>query len=496
MPENTKKTLSPIKGFFTFEKGSVKMILMMVFPILIELLLATAFGMVDHMMAGQYSTEALNAIGLYSTPSSIFNVAFTAVNVGTTVRVAWNIGAKKYSSARKVLMSSMKLNFLISIVITAACMFAAPYAIEFMAGGKYGSVHVAGTVASDAVDVFRICSAGLVFQALTSAITASLRGAGENRVPLVYNIASSFLNVVGNYIFIYGVGFLGIPEMGAQGAALSTSLCKIFAFIFALIFLCFSRNSRFSFRTAKYATDFDDDNGQDNQQTQKKKFSLLPDLDITKKIMEIGLPSALESMIIQIGFTLLAKMIVSTGPESYAAHQVTNSINSLFLMVGSAFSSAANTIVGQYVGAKDLRGVKYYVGAITKLSFIMSIVMSICIFLFSGGLVLLYTHDENVIGLATELLKICTLVVIFSNVLSVFSGALRGAGDTKYPVYVAIFSVLLLRVSLVFLVVNVFHWGIVGVWWVTTIDNFVRGVLMILRYKSGKWQKTLETSDI
>jgi len=495
MLENANKHSSPVRNLFTFEKGSVKMIMLMVVPILIELILGTTFGMVDHMMAGQYSTEALNAIGLYSTPSSIFNVAFTAVNVGTTVRVAWNIGAKKFRSANKVMYSSLHLNFLISIVITVLCMFAAPYAIEFMAGSKYGSIHEPGTVAYEAVAVFRICSAGLVFQAITSSITSSLRGAGENRIPLVYNISSSFLNVIGNYIFIYGVDFLGIPEMGAQGAALSTSLSKGFALLFALAFLAFSRSSRFSFKNAKYATDFDAES-ENSVQPKKKRIPLLPDLDITKKIMAIGIPSAIESMIIQFGFVLLAKIIVSTGPESYAAHQVTNSINSLFLIVGSAFSSAANTIVGQYVGAKDIKGVKYYVGAITKLSFMLSIVMSICILLFSRGLVSLYTKDTSVIAVSTKLLYICTIVVIFSNVLSVFSGALRGTGDTKYPVYVAIFSVLLLRVSLVYIVVNVLHWGIVGVWWVTAIDNFVRGMLMIIRYKSGRWQKRLTESDV
>ena len=83
-------------------------------------------------------------------------------------------------------------------------------------------------------------------------------------------------------------------------------------------------------------------------------------------------------------------------------------------------------------------------------------------------------------------------MLVFSNVLAVFSGALRGTGDTKYPVYVAMFSVLLLRVSLVFCVVTFTNFGIFGVWCVTLIDNAVRGILMIVRYKGGRWEKNIE----
>lgn len=485
---------SPLKKLFYFEKGSVSMIMRLVFPILIELILGTSFGMIDHMMAGQHSTHALNAIGLYGTPSSIFNIAFTAINVGTTVRVAWNIGAKKFETARRVMVTSIKLNFLISFVTTAICMFAAPAAISFLAGDTYGSVNVPGTVAYDAVDVFRICSAGLVFQAVQSSITASLRGAGENRAPLYYNITSNFLNVIGNYIFIYGVDFLGIPEMAAQGAALSTSLCNGIRCVLAVLFICLSKKSRLGFKNEVFNTDFNEDESEN--ENKKKKRSLLPDITISKKILDVGIPSAIESLIIQFGFLLLAKMIVSTGQESYAAHQVTNSINSLFLIVGSAFSSAANTIVGQHSGAKDIGGVKYYVGAITRISLFVSLILALVMWLFAGNLITLYTHDATVIDISTQLLYICAFVEIFANLLAVFSGALRGTGDTKYPVYVAIFCVLILRVSLVFIAVNILHLGILGVWGVTLIDNMVRCVFMIIRYKSGRWVKRINSEEI
>ncbi len=493
MSELINKTKSPFKNFFYFEKGSVKIILCLIFPLLIELIVGAAFGMIDQMMAGQYSTEALNAIGLYTTPSSIFQVAFTAINVGTTVRVAWNIGAKKHRTARRVMLTSMSLNFLIGIVITAFCMFAAPAAISFLAGDNYGSVHVKGTVASDAVDVFRLCSAGIVFQSVATAVTGSLRGAGENRVPLFYNLAVSFLNVIGNYMFIYGVEPLGIPEMGAQGAALSTALSQVIRCVFAVSYIMLSKHSKLGFKNKSHSTDFDSENS--DEPNKNLLHSLIPNPKITKKILSIGIPSAIESLIINFGFVLLAKIIVSTGPESYAAHQITNSINNLFLIAGSAFSSAANTIIGQHIGAKDIDGAKYYVKAISKIASMFSISLMVLLILFARNFVKLYTTDSTIIGISTELLYICAPLLVICVLLSVFSGSLRGAGDTKFPVYVAIVSVLILRVSLAYLAVYVFDLGIKGVWFVTLTDNSIRCIIMFIRYKSGRWQKHIEVDD-
>ena len=496
MSAKTETFKSPLQKNQLFDKNAVKIIFSLVIPLLLELILSSTFGMIDHMMAGQYSTDALNAIGLYSTPSSLFSVAFTAVNVGTTTRVAWNIGARKHGTARKVMFTSIHINVLFSLVVTIVCMFIAPFAIEFMAGGKYGSVNDPNSVASAAVAVFRICSAGLVFQAVTSSITSSLRGAGENRIPLVYNIISSFLNVIGNYIFIYGVPALKIPEMGAQGAALSTSLCKMFAMLFAIAFLMFSRTSRFSYRNRALATDFDEESEENMNPEINKKFNLfVPNLYISKKILEIGIPSAIESIVINVGFLLFAKIVVSTGPVSYAAHQVTNSINSLFLTASPAFSAATNTLVGQHLGAKDKDGAKFYVNTCKRLSVLISILLALIIWIFAKNFVSLYTSDADVIETATKLLYFCGFVVFFLNIQVVYSGALRGAGDTKFPVYVAIVSVLLIRLTLAYVAVTWLSMGVYGIWTATLVDQAIRYFLMRFRYKSGRWEKRVDQMD-
>ncbi len=490
MTTNSKGITPRIRNFFTFEKGSVKIIFTLVIPILCETLLSSLFGMVDHMMAGQHSTHALNAIGLFNSPQALLVVLFTAINTGTTTRVAWNIGAGRIDSARRVMRTSIILNIAVGIAVTFIGVFFAPQIIEFMAGEEYGSVYEKGTIAYDGVQVFQICSLGFVFTGVTAAITSALRGAGENRIPLFYNMLANFLNVIGNYVFIYGVDSLGIPEMAAQGAALSTAISRFLAMFFAIVFLCFSKKSRFALRNKAFATNFSE-----SGENRKKLLFFVPDISISKKILSIGIPSMLESIIMQLGMLLFTKLVISTGNDSYAAHQISNSINSMFLMICVSFSSATGTLVGQNLGAKNIEGAKYYTRSITKITVSICCVTAILIALFARNLLGLYTDDENVIKIATKIMYICSLILITTSFQNCYSGALKGAGDTKFPLYSAIVCTLFVRVVLAYIVVNVLHLGIFFVWLATLSDLVLRALIIYIRYRSGRWLKYAQNAS-
>lgn len=487
MSVNTKH--SSFKNFLLIDKPTIRVIFALVIPAAIEIAMSSLFGMVDYMMAGKFSTDALNAIGLYATPSNVFVAAFSAVNVGTTTLVAWNIGAGNTKNANRIMKISMLMNFVLGIVVTVVTCFFAPQLIQFMAGNKYGDVNIKGTVASDAVDVFIICTSTQVFQAMTMSITASLRGAGENKIPMFYNFSSNLLNVFGNYIFIYGVKALSIPRMGAQGAALSTAICKVFTFVFAIIYLNFTRRSKLSFKMAREKKDDNEKHGLHGI------YRLLADSNV-RKILEIGLPAAGESITLQIGLMLFSRVVVSTGPVSYASHQIGNNISGFFTSLCSAFSIASNALMGQSLGAGSKENAKHYVSSICKISVMSSAAIGIVMFLFAGNVVHMYTDDAEIIALSSKLLQIFALTVIALSFQSCISGALRGAGDTKFPLYVVIFCVLFLRVALVTVAVNVLHFNIVAVWFVTLFDQVLRGAIMYKRYRSERWANKLKLENL
>ena len=471
-----------IKSFFTFDKKSIRVILSLILPVFAELLLSTSFGMADHIMASRYDTDALIAITLYSAPANIFNILFTAINVGTTVRVAWNIGANNYEAARRVLRTSLILNFILGIIITTVSVLSAPYVVQFMAGDKYGSVYTPGTIAYEAVQVYIICSFFTLASGLKCSITAALRGAGENKAPLVYNLTSSFLNVIGNYLLIYGVPALAIPEMGARGAALSTTITYYIGFIFAVIYILNSKKSKLGGKNPDYLS-------RKSQEKQSVSSFIFPNIIISRNILRIGVPSALENLIISIGSVLFSKMIISTGPDNYAAYQISNSAYALFAIFTSAFSIAANTLIGQNVGAKDIKGAKNYVNTISRFSFLISLCLSGAIILLSKQLILLYTDKQNIIPIAKILISISAITIISQNLSACFAGSLRGAGDTKFPLYTSIGCVLILRVVITALVVYVFKLGIYGIQFVILSDQTIQAITMYIRYRSGRWEK-------
>ncbi|MBQ8758066.1 MAG: hypothetical protein IJZ20_00025 [Clostridia bacterium] len=196
-----------------------------------------------------------------------------------------------------------------------------------------------------------------------------------------------------------------------------------------------------------------------------------------------------ESFVMQGGMMLFSKMVISTGNESYAAHQVANNINSLFLTVCTAFSAVTVTLVGQHLGAKNIERAKYYTGSIAKISVSISFVAALLITIFSRLFIRMYTSDTAVIDIAASLMSICGIIVIVTAFQNCYSGALRGAGDTKFPLYSAIICTLFVRVVLAYIVVNILNLGIFFVWLATLADLTLRGIIIYIRYRSGRWEK-------
>lgn len=203
----------------------------------------------------------------------------------------------------------------------------------------------------------------------------------------------------------------------------------------------------------------------------------------------------LESIIMQLGMVLFTKMVISTGNDSYAAHQIASSINNMFLTICVAFSSAAGTLVGQNLGAKNVEGAKYYTRAITKITVSICCVTAVLIALFAKNLLGLYTDDAAVIEIATKIMYICSLILVVTAFQNCYSGALKGAGDTKFPLYSAIFCTLFVRVVLTYIIVNILHLSIVFVWLATLTDLILRAIIIYIRYRSGRWVKYAEKAS-
>ena len=426
-------------------------------PAFIELVMSTLFGMVDMVMVGQLSPAAIAAVGLTNQPFMLLSAIFAAVNIGGTTLVAWSIGAKDHDKAKIVTRQIIVLNTFLGILLAACGFFFAEPIVRFM-GARPDTLDMAKRY-------FEIVAAGMVFQGIIMGITACLRGAGETRIPMFYNVGSNLLNVVGNYILIYGKW--GFPRWEVAGAAASTTLSRLLACLAALYVVYLSRRTKIhlSFRG---------------------EYRFKP--DVIRKVFSIGLPSAFEQFTLQSGLMLFAKIVSGLGTAGFAAHQIGLNISGLSFAPSMAFGVAATTLVGQSLGAGEPQKAEQYARFIRKVAVGFACVVGVCYILFSYPLARLYTKDLAVAAMAGAVLKLLALAQPGQSTQLSLAGALRGAGDTMYPLYASIIGIWGFRVGATYLFVNVFGWGLNGAWIALVMDQYIRSSVIYLRFRSGKWK--------
>ena len=450
-----------VKSKFKLDDESRKMwkeILSITWPAFIELVMSTLFGMVDMIMVGRVSSAGLAAIGLTHQPFRLLNAVFAAVNIGTTTLVAWNIGAGKKEKAAVVARQVLVINLVLGIALTAVGIGFARPIIKFM-GGNSDTMEMA-------VDYFTIIVSGLVFLAFNSAVTAALRGAGETRLPMMYNIGANLFNVFGNWVLIYGK--LGFPAMGAAGAALPTTISRFLSCSVAL-YILFSKRSISVLST-------------------RLRDGFCPNFETIRKVFSIGFPAALEQIILQSGLMLFARTVSGLGTAEFAAHQIGLNINGLTFAPSMAFGVAATTLVGQSLGANDEEIAEKYASQVHHIAIGVACLIGMIFILFSHPMSRIYTEDENIAHMAGTVLKIVALGQLGMPTQLCLAGALRGAGDTIYPLIASAFGIWVFRVIVAHFFVRVFGWGLIGAWAALVLDQYTRAGIVYARYRSGKWK--------
>jgi len=431
-------------------------------PVLAELLLGSLFGMVDMMMLGRISNNALAAasvaaVGMTNQPLFVGLSLVQALNVGGTAMIARYFGANQNKKIETTLKHVMLLNmFLLAIPLCIlGLIFTDP--IMNLMGAQADTLQVGRSY-------FKIIMVGFIFQSFNMSISAALRGIGQTKVPMVINLRCNFLNVIGNAILIYGL--LGFPRLGITGAGISTALSNVIASIFLFGYIIKGKSIiRFNIKT-------------------RFKF----DKDIMYNLIKIGIPASFEQLVLRTGILLFVRVVAGLGTVTYAAHQIALNILSLSFQPGQAFGIAASSLVGRALGAKELKKSEEYAKKTSKIGTIISTFMALIFFFFGPQIVGLYSSDPRIIQNASVALKIIALVQPFQSSQLILAGALRGAGDTFWPLVATFFGVILVRVILVYLFVNVMGYGLVGAWIAVFVDQFVRWGFVYMRFRTGKWK--------
>ena len=436
------------------------------FPSIVELIFNQLFSLVDNIMVGHIpnSTVAVAALSLCNSPIALVTCVMNAFFIGTTAVVAWYCGAEDEEKMQETAHQSLMIAAFAGFVITIITYVFSPAIMGFVCGES--------ETLETAVIYYRTNTAGFFFQICAMCITACFRGKGITNIPMAYNISGNALNVVLNYILIYGK--LGFKPMYVKGAAVATVISKAAIFVFAVFFFVL------------YKSGF---------KPQKQKISLHLSEHVKHRMMKIGLTSACEQLILQSGATLTSKIISVLPTKQIAALQITSNLESFAWSSGDACCTASTSLFGKSLGEKNPENAKAYL----RLSEIWAVIFSvieIALFCFGGKIICrLFTNDTSIYGDIISYLCIAAVGLPFINTHKTVSGALRGAGDSTAPLIASLISLWVFRVSLGFILISVLNKGAYAYRWCLNADQFVRMSAVLIFYFTNHWKKYAQTES-
>lgn len=432
-------------------------IVKLAWPSVVEMTLTQLASMVDLMMVGCLGAWALSAVGLTVQPKFLLMILFMAMNVGATAMVARYKGAGEQEKANQVMRQALILTLVFSVVSSVIGYIFSEKLIIFM-GAPDAQTLKEGTI------YLKIQMVGFTFMALTSTITAVLRGVGNSRTAMIYNLMANLVNVIFNYFLIEGN--LGFPRMEVAGASIATVIGELAAFIFAFLYI--TRGNQYLHL--------------------RFKDSFKPDAASMKQIIAIGFPAMIEQLLMRIGVIIYVKTIAGLGTVAYAVHQICMNIQSLSFMNGQGFAVSATSLTGQSLGKNRPDMAHAYNHRTRRLGMAVSIVIGAVFIFFGKNIVALYNHDPDIITQGARIMMFVGFTQPLQSSQFILTGALRGAGDTKATAIITFLTVLLLRPISAIYFINSLGWGLEGAWFAFILDQTVRSVLVLFRYNSGTWR--------
>jgi len=439
-----------MKDLSTGHEG--KLILKFAIPMLMGNVFQQLYNVVDSVVVGKFiGKEALAAVGT-SSPIIFLLVSFIiGITMGFTVVVSQYFGAKDIEKVKRAINTMYIFLFFVSIFISVAGILLSDFIFRM--------INLSPAIVPQAKLFINIFFAGLVFLFGYNGTSAILRGLGDSRTPLYFLIGSVGLNIVLDLIFV------PVFHWGVWGVALATVIAEAAAFVSQIIYLnAYHKVVKFSFHNLTF------------------------DRDIFKKSLKIGLPTGFQQTFVAIGMIALYWVVNRFGVDANAAYSVAGRIDSFAGMPAMSFAVALSTFVGQNMGANRPDRVKAGFKATLVMTSGVSLALSAIIVIFARYLMMMFTNDPAVIEIGQNYLRIIGSFYTLFSVMFVFTGLLRGAGDTLVPMFISLFSLWLVRIPVAYLLSSNPKIGMNGIWWSIPIAWGAGLIVYYWYYRLGRWK--------
>jgi len=441
--------------------GALRPLARLAWPVLAEQLLAMLVGFSDTLLAGHYlERQHLAAMTLVSYALWALRDVFALVAIGAAAMTARFIGAGDYETASRVTNQALLVGSLLTAVLmTLAVLFGNPVLNALQLDAESTAL---------AVRYLALLVPVLPLVLIQVVGVACLRAAGDTLTGLAIMLLVNVVNVAVGWALLPGVGPL--PALGWDALAIGTCAGHAAGGLALLVVLA---------------------RGRSGLKLRLRWLSL--DRGLVRRMLAIGLPGGVDAMSLTACQLVFLSMINRLGETAAAAHGIAIRLESLAYLPGTAYQVAAATLAGQHLGAGNHRQAKYSVWVATLAACATMSSAGAALYFGADGLVEIFvgagTRNRQAAATAAPLLRIISLVMPQFALLMVLSGALRGAGDTCWPLAITLAGFLAVRLPAAYFLTQTFQLGIAGAWYAMAADLTVRSLLVTLRFVQGGWQK-------
>ncbi len=424
-------------------------------PLVLEQTLLVTVGMADTVMVSSVGEAAVSGISLVDQVNVLLIQIFAALATGGAVVASQYIGRRDRENACRAAKQLVTVTFGIAAAVGGLVLVFNRHILRLVFG------NVEAEVMRAAETYFWLSALSYPLLGVYNAGAALFRSMGNSRVSLFASVIMNVVNIGGNALLIYGL------KWGVAGAGTATLASRAVAGAIMLVLLHHRGNPIYVERLLRPTWDG----------------------GIMRSILRVGVPNGLEGGTFQIGKLLVASLITSFGTASIAANAICNNIASMTNIPGAAIGLAMITVVGQCVGARDIREARRYTRLLMWATYISVWVTSAAVFLLAPILVGFYAMPETTTSLALRVLRLyCAVVCVFWPMSFTMPNALRAAGDAKFTMIVSMISMWVFRIGLSYVLGAWCRLGLWGVWAAMEVDWVVRAVLFAVRFHGHRWE--------
>ncbi len=437
-------------------KDSNSLIFKMSIPIFIELFLQLLVGNIDQIMISRYSIDSVGSVGNANQILNIIILILSVMTVSTTVLVSRYLGSGNKEKIKEVFNISIYMIILLSIILTTFIFLFDDTILRWL--------KVPDVIYGETSLYVLICSSLIIVQGLYMVYAAVLRSYTLMKDVMIVSLIMNIINIIGNALLINGMFFF--PKLGIIGAAISTNISRILGLF--IIYHIFKKKAYSPF-----------------------SFEYLKSLPIftVKNILNISVPSGAEQLSYQLSQVFVMKFTNLFGTAVITTKVYCSMLANIAFIYTIALSQATQIFISYLIGANFLKRVASRVWITVFISILISVSITFCFYLSSDKILGLFTKEETILKLAKQILFVEIFLEIGRSINIVMTKCLVAVEDPKFPAVMCVIFAWLIGVGAGYIFGVKLGYGLVGIWIAMTVDESIRGLIFIFRFKYLKWWK-------